>query len=131
MTNWQWNGGRFRLYRDPSRGWLAGVCAGIAGYFGIEPVLVRIAFLASLIFFCVPAAIGYVILAIALKPRPPGLFASREEESFWRQAATAPDDTLQSLRRRFGDLETRLRSLEGSVTSRDFELHRKFRDLGG
>jgi phage shock protein C len=131
MAQWQWNGSRLRLYRDPSRGWLAGVCAGIAAYFGIEPVLVRLGFLASLVFFFLPAAIGYVILAIALPPRPQGLYGSREEEAFWRSAATAPDDTLHTLNRRFGELETRLRSLEGAVTARDFDLRRKFHDLGG
>ena len=29
---------RRRLYRDARRGWIAGVCAGIADYFGREPV---------------------------------------------------------------------------------------------
>ncbi len=25
-----------RLYRNPKRGWIAGVCAGIADYFGLS-----------------------------------------------------------------------------------------------
>jgi phage shock protein C len=124
-----WTDSRYRLYRDPANGMLAGVCAGIASYFGVERVVVRLAFVLALVFFFVPAALGYVVLAIALPKRPPALFASGEEEAFWRSAATAPDDTLQRLRRRFSDLEARLRAMEGHVTSPDFDLHRKFRDL--
>jgi phage shock protein C len=131
MTQWQDLRSRYRLYRDPARGWLAGVCAGIASYLGIEPVIIRLAFVLSLFLFFVPAVIGYIVLALALPVRPPDLYASGEEEAFWRGVATAPDETLHRLRRRFGDLESRLRALEGEVTSGDFELHRKFRDLGG
>ncbi len=125
----QWSDSRYRLYRDPEHGYLAGVCAGIAQYFGIEPILVRLGFVVGLLFFFFPAVIGYIVLAIALKPRPPSLYASEAEESFWRGVATAPDDTLHKIRSRFADLERRLRAMEGQVTSKDFDLHRKFREL--
>ena len=38
-----------RLHRSPDKS-IAGVCSGIAETFGIEPILVRLAFLASLFF---------------------------------------------------------------------------------
>ena len=118
-----------KLYRDPANGVLAGVCAGIAEYFGLERIVVRLAFVVALFLFFPVAALGYVVLAIALPKRPPALFASREDEAFWRGVATAPDDAFHGLRRRFGDLENRLRAMEQSVTSSEFDLHRKFRDL--
>ena len=124
------NNPRFRLWRDSERGIIAGVCAGIADYAGIEPVLVRIAAVAGLIFFFVPTLAGYAILAVALKPKPKALYESRDEEAFWRSVNTAPTDTFQSLRSKFRDLEERLRRMESQVTSSDFDLHRKFRDLG-
>ena len=31
-----WTDSRYRLYRDPANGVFAGVCAGIARYFGVE-----------------------------------------------------------------------------------------------
>jgi hypothetical protein len=43
---------------------------------------------------------------------------------------TAPADTLHSLKCKFADLEARLGEMEGQVTSGDFDLHRRFRDLG-
>jgi phage shock protein C len=121
---------RFRLWRDRERGILAGVCAGIADYIGIEPIVVRIIAVLGLIFFFPVTVVSYVILALALPPKPPSLYDSREEEAFWRSVNTAPTDTFQSLKHKFRDLEDRLAHMEAQVASGDFELHRKFRDLG-
>ncbi len=126
-----WSGSRYRLYRDTEHGLLAGVCAGIADYVGVERIVIRLAFVVALVFFIVPAALAYILLAIALPKRPPALTMSQEEAAFWRGAATAPDDTLTGLRRRFGDLETRIRAMERQVTSGEHDLRREFRDLGG
>jgi len=121
---------RHRLWRDTDRGILAGVCAGIADYIGVEPIVVRLAAVLGLIFFFPPTIVVYVILAIVLTRKPPELYASPEEEAFWRGVGTAPADTLHSLKRKFADLEVRLGRMESEVTSGDFELHREFRDLG-
>ncbi len=120
----------FRLYRDRERGILAGVCAGIADYFGIEPILVRLVTVLGLVFFFPPTIIAYIVLALALPTKPPTLYTNRDEEAFWRGVSTAPSDTFQSLKRKFQDLEPRLGRIETQVTSGDFDLHRKFRDLG-
>ena len=121
---------RYRLWRDPERGIIAGVCAGIADYLGVEPIVVRLIAVLGLIFFFPPTLAAYVILAVVLRPKPPALYASRDEEAFWRGVNTAPADTLQALKRKFRDLEERLGQMETQVASGDFELHRKFRDLG-
>jgi len=120
---------RYQLYRDPEHGIVAGVCAGIADYLGIERIVIRLAFVLALVLFIVPAGLAYIFLAIALPKRPVALYRSDEEAAFWRGVATAPDDTLAGLRRRFGDLEARLRAMERQVTSGELDLRRKFRDL--
>lgn len=120
---------RFRLWRDRDRGIIAGVCAGIADYIGAEPIVVRIIAVAGLIFFFVPTAAAYLVLAVALRTKPPALYATRDEEKFWRGVNTAPADTFATLKAKFRDLEERLGQMESQVTSSDFELHRKFRDL--
>ena len=120
---------RHRLWRDTDRGILAGVCAGIADYVGVEPIVVRLAAVLGLVFFFPPTIAAYVILAVALRPKPPALYSSADEEAFWRGVGTAPADAVNSLKRKFADLETRLGYMESQVTSGDFELHRKFRDL--
>jgi len=117
---------RYRLWRDTDRGIIAGVCAGIAGYI----VVVRLVAVLGLVFFFPPTIVAYVILALVLRPKPPALYASPDEEAFWRGVGTAPADTLHSLKRKFTDLEARLGQMESQVASGDFDLHRKFRDLG-
>lgn len=120
----------YRLFRDTEHGIVAGVCAGIAAYFDVEPIIVRLGFVAALALFFPPTVLAYLILALALRPKPRALYASGEEEAFWRGVATAPDDVVRGLSRRFATLDERLRRMETQVTSSDFELHRKFRDLG-
>ena len=120
---------RYRLWRDTDRGIIAGVCAGIAGYVGVEPIVVRLVAVLGLVFFFPPTIVAYVILALVLRPKPPTLYASPDEEAFWRGDGTAPADTLHSLKRKFADLEARLGQMESQVASGDFDLHRRFRDL--
>ena len=120
---------RHRLWRDTDRGIIAGVCAGIAAYIGVEPIVVRLVTVLGLVFFFPPTIVAYVILALVLRPKPPTLYASPDEEAFWRGVGTAPADTLHSLKRKFADLEARLGQMESQVASGDFDLHRRFRDL--
>src|SRR5258707_8513036 len=51
-----------RLYRDTENARVAGVCAGIADFFGIRRRAVRLAAVLCLIFFFVPTALTYVAL---------------------------------------------------------------------
>lgn len=58
-----------KLYRSKQDRWLAGVCGGLGEYFGIDPILVRIAF----IFFALGYGTGiivYIILAIFVEENP-------------------------------------------------------------
>ena len=118
-----------RLYRDPSRGKILGVCAGIADYFGIRAGAVRLAVVAGLIFFTVPTLLGYLAAGMLLPAKPGDLYASREEEAFWRGVRTEPRHTVRDARHRIRELERRLRELEAHVTSREFKLSRDIRDL--
>ncbi|HZS84740.1 MAG TPA: envelope stress response membrane protein PspC [Stellaceae bacterium] len=120
----------YRLYRDAGNAKIAGVCAGIADYFGIDPMAVRLGAVVGLVFFFVPTMVAYLVAAAFLPAKPPALYASPEEEAFWRGVATAPDRTVQALHAKFAALGERLARMETAVTSQDFELHRKFRDLG-
>jgi phage shock protein C len=119
----------YRLYRDTERGRVAGVCAGIADYFGIDPTPVRVGCVVALFFFFVPVTVTYLVAAAILPAKPPSLYANREEEAFWRGVSTEPDRTLHGLGEKFASLKQRLEHMEAVMTSQDFELRRKFRDL--
>ena len=118
-----------RLYRDPERAVLAGVCAGAADFIGLTPIQVRLLAVLALIFFFVPTALAYVALALVLPTKPPGLYPGEEEAVFWQGVRVAPDKTLQSLRGSFAGFEARLADIERLVASEEFELRRKFRDI--
>jgi phage shock protein C len=120
---------RQRLYRDPRRGWLAGVCAGIADYFGVSVGLVRFLTFLSAAFFTMPTLFGYLVAALVLRRKPEHLYASGEEEAFWRSVRLEPSRTAHDLVRKFEELERRLRAAEARVTSSEFKLRRQFRDL--
>lgn len=120
---------RQRLYRDPRRGWIAGVCAGIGDYFGLSPGFVRLLTVLSAMFFTVPTVLAYIIAAAALTRRPERLYASSEEERFWRGVRLEPSRTARDLARKFQELERRLRHAEARVTSSAFKLRREFEDL--
>lgn len=127
--NLGWQSGS-SLRRDRAHAWLAGVCAGIALYLGLDRSVVRIAALVGLIFFTLPTVTVYVALAIVLPSRPPREFASSAEEDFWRGVATEPRQTASALRQRYREMEYRLQHLERAATSEEIMLRRRFRDLG-
>lgn len=64
-----------RLMRSSTDKKIAGVCAGLAEYFDLDPMLVRILWLV-LIFFAGTGVLVYFILWIALPLAPPRIAAS-------------------------------------------------------
>ncbi len=121
--------GHFRLYRNPGRGWLMGVCAGIADYFGIGTLPVRLVTLVGLFMFTVPTLLAYLAAAIFLQRKPSDLYRDREDERFWARARTEPRATAADLAARIRALDERLRAAEAYVTSSAFRLRRQFDDL--
>ena len=132
----QWAGAAFdapnphRLYRDRERRKISGVCAGIAAYFGIDPLPLRVTALVAAFLFPFPVIPAYFILSWILPRRPRELYASPAEERMWREVTLAPDRSFYALKLKFRDLEARLARMEADVTSEEFDLRRKFRDIG-
>lgn len=131
--DWFRSPNRNRLYKNKADGKVTGVCAGLADYLGIDAWLVRLAVILSAIFVVptIPVIVGYIILAVVLKPRPADLYDSPEEEVFWRSVNTKPDQTLAGIRAKFRDLDRQVAQMEKFIASREFDLHRQFKDLEG
>jgi phage shock protein C len=118
------------LYRDPARGRIAGVCAGLADYLGVTVFGLRLIVVLLAIFGLFgPLLIGYLVLAVLLPRKPARLFRDAEDEAFWRSVARRPTDTLGGLSRRFRELDERLARMERRVTSPDEVLRARFREL--
>jgi phage shock protein C len=56
-----------RLYRTRDDQMIAGICGGVARYFGIDPTLVRVIAVVALVFAFPATIIGY-LLAWAIMP---------------------------------------------------------------
>lgn len=119
-----------RLYRDPQKKLVFGVCAGIADYFGFDLTTTRVCVGVCLVFFMPATLMVYFGLTLLLPKRPLSGSASMEEASTLQQAVRSePHGTLSSVNHRFRELEVRLRRLEKYVTSPSFELDKEFEAL--
>lgn len=60
-----------KLYRSTLNKKLCGVCGGIAEYFDLDPVLIRLLWVcASLFSACFPGLLVYIIFAIVVPSQP-------------------------------------------------------------
>lgn len=132
------NGWLRDLYRDSDRAWLAGVCAGLARYFGVEPWVVRLIAVSLFLFNAFLMFWAYIAGVVLLAKRPQGnggRYVSAAIKASDRAPAPefgsrlAPRPGMRSLRLRFADLEARTRRMEGYVTSREFTLQREIAGL--
>lgn len=118
-----------RFYRDPANGPVMGVCAGIADYFDVPPMAVRIGAVFGLFFFTLPTLVAYVLAGVLVDAKPAELYANEDQEAFWRKVRVEPGQTVGDLGRKFRDIERRIRNAEAYVTSSEFKLNRDFREL--
>lgn len=122
---------RHRIYRNIRDGKVAGVCAGLADYFGWRVKMVRLALILLTIFFF-PMPIFIYAAAAFFMPRGEPIatrYADPEEERFWRNYSVKPTVTFSELRHRFRALDARIADMERAVTSSDYALRKEFRDL--
>lgn len=133
------------LYRDSQHAKIAGVCAGIANYFGMEHWLMRILFVTGFFLLAGPfVLVGYIAAWFILDKQPrtfsttnPGTqhaassFDSQRIEVKTRvwQAGEPPKRALHDIAQQFSSLEQRLRRLETYVTSKEYQLRREIHRL--
>ncbi len=117
-----------RLYRNREHRIIAGVCAGLADYFGFQRNAVRVVTCVAAIPFTPFVVLGYIALAILLPVRPDDLYQNKEQETFWRDMSQQPKNLFGELRHRFRDLELRLQRMESYMTSKEYEIDRQLKD---
>lgn len=133
------------LYRDTQHARIAGVCAGIANYFGMEHWLMRILFVTGFFLLAGPfVLVGYIAAWFILDKAPKQFSASTtgfaqaqsdvddhrvEVKTRVWQAGEPPKRALYDISRQFASLEQRLRHLETYVTSKEYQLRREIHRL--
>jgi phage shock protein C len=146
-----------QLRRNSENGKIAGVCAGIADYFGIETWLVRIATVAATLLSGGPLIPVFYIAAwfILDKEETSKGFAPAKHVKHkpfhgsgkgWRneapdeekkvevkskvwQSGEPPRQAFYDIKERFSRIETRLRKIETYVTSSEYQLNREINKL--
>ncbi|WP_185236584.1 envelope stress response membrane protein PspC [Teredinibacter franksiae] len=111
-----------KLYRNRRKGVIGGVCAGLADYFDVDVILVRIIAITCLFFTLQVAFIAYWVAYFVLRDDPKtltdnaGQLKSKFNNTYERKAV------FNSVHDRFTKVEGRLRKLEAYVTSPRFQL---------
>lgn len=136
---------RKELLRDDRNGKIAGVCAGVADYFGWELWLVRVVVLAAVLlgfgtFLPVLYLVGWIVLekksvaerrrndAGELTPAPVKARPVEVKTRVWQRGESARQ-ALNHLRSQFDSIEGRVRHMESYVTSSQFLLQREINKL--
>jgi phage shock protein C len=115
------------IYRSRD-GVFLGVCKGIAEYFDFSVFWVRMVLIVVFIFSGFWPVIGvYLVAAFFMKPKPVKPLESEEEQEFYDSYVHSPKTAAQRLRKKFEDLERRIRNMEDKVTGREYEWERRFR----
>lgn len=139
-----------QLRRIPEQGKIAGVCAGVAEYTGTEAWLVRIIWFSGLLlsggFFFIAYIAGWFILDKKpfdnVNKIKGGIgnnwnrFGNNQDidqtvevkTKVW-QAGEPPRQAYKDIARQFDNIETRVRSIEGYVTSNEYTLTHEINKL--
>ncbi|TYK66429.1 envelope stress response membrane protein PspC [Colwellia echini] len=155
----QTNRRRGELYRNAEQGKIAGVCAGIADYFGWETWLVRILVVSGVLFGMPFLIFGYLAAWFILDKAPEKTVASYQQSDNSQttsqyaktdQRAQNTDDVsdesikvkarvwqagepakqaLYDIGRKFASLEVKVQAMEQYVTSSEFTVAREINKL--
>ena len=117
---------RGRLYRS-REGLILGVCRGLATYFDIAPFWVRfMAVMAMLLTGFWPVIGAYLIAALLIKPEPVIPIYDADEQEFYDSYTQSRQGATHRLRRRYQNLERRIRRMEDIVTGKEFDWEKRF-----
>lgn len=109
------------LYRS-RKGAFLGVCRGLADYFDLNVTWIRIFVVLVLVATGVWPLLGiYLVAGLIMKPEPVRPITSADEREFYDSYATSRESAAQRIKRRAASLERRIRRLEDTVTSREYD----------
>lgn len=113
------------LYRS-RRGVILGVCRGLAEYFDISVFWVRVIAVGALVFTGLWPVVGiYLLAAVIMKPGPVAPLDSANDEEFYNSYTASRSMALDRLKRTFDHLDRRLRRMEDTVTTHEYDWERR------
>jgi phage shock protein PspC (stress-responsive transcriptional regulator) len=118
------------LDRDPSSGWVLGVCAGISAIVGVRPWILRTSLLLGLYLFPLQVVLAYAALGLLIRVKRIMLGGEVSPAGDGWHSEESGSMELYSVRDQYHDLEARLTSLESEALSNETALRRRFREAG-
>jgi phage shock protein PspC (stress-responsive transcriptional regulator) len=119
----------FSTLQAGRRAWITGLCSDLARALDLPVGVVRAV---VLVFAVLPTGFTYLALSLLANQRRARVAFTRPAPSY-RPSAPPPaagyGRDWVGPRARFADLEARLNSMEAFVSSKDFELHKGFRQM--
>jgi phage shock protein C len=109
------------LYRSRN-GVFLGVCRGIAEYFDFSVFWVRTITVIVFLFSGFWPIMGlYFLAALLMKPEPVVPIATEDQQEFYDSYVSSRKRASERLKRRYESLDRRIRRMEDTVTTRDFD----------
>lgn len=128
MSNYQ-KFSRRRFVRSADQAMVAGVCAGLANYFGFNRRVTRCLAVLSLFMAFPLTLIAYFGAVFLIPSKHDPERQSGYDPEFDKALRSAPRQTMSDVRRKFQTLNSRLARLERYVTSSRFNLDQEFKKL--
>lgn len=127
MSKWR-HGYKGPLYRSRD-GVILGVCRGVADYFNLRVFWVRVIILTLFLFSGIwPMVFIYFVASLLMKPEPTRPIETEAEKEFYDSYVSSRTRVAGRLKRRFQNLDRRIRRMEDTVTAREFDWERKFQE---
>ena len=114
------------LYRS-RQGVVFGVCRGLAEYFDFSVFWTRaIALILLFVTGLWPVAGLYILGALLMKPEPVIPIENDAEQEFYNSYTHSRHGAAQRLKRRYENLERRIRRMEHIVTTPEYSWEKRF-----
>lgn len=120
---------RTTFYRDKVNGKVAGVCAGLADYTGVDALWIRVGLVALVLAGSGLPLLAYILIAIMAPVRPVGLYEDEDEQRFWQGVRANPRRSARDVRASFRELDRRLADIELMYTSKNHRLEAEIEKL--
>ena len=118
---------RTGLYRSRN-GVILGVCRGIAEYFDFSVFWARAIALILLFVTGLWPLVGlYILAALLMKPEPVIPIETEAEREFYDSYTHSRHGAAQRIKRRYENLERRIRRMEHIVTTPEFDWEKRFK----
>ncbi|UCE55319.1 MAG: envelope stress response membrane protein PspC [Desulfobacterales bacterium] len=114
------------LYRS-RKGVILGVCRGIAEFFDFSVFWARAIAIILLFVTGIWPLVGlYILAALLMKPEPVIAIETEAEREFYDSYTHSRHGAAQRLKRRYENLERRIRRMEHIVTTPEFDWEKRF-----